>query len=386
MKIQQDFTVNYKYEIHFTQHLFGLDNSLFQSVISIRRETSIAFVIDAGVVEHHPGLISEITKYIDATDQLKLASTPLVVPGGEEVKNNLQYYDQTLLLINDAKIDRHAYLVAIGGGAVLDMVGFAAAVGHRGIRHIRIPTTVLSQNDSGVGVKNGVNFFGKKNFIGAFTPPEAVINDTTFLTTLEPRDWRAGIAEAIKVALIKDAPFFDWLETHASAINDRDLKIMTDLIYECAKWHCDHIAGGNDPFERGSARPLDFGHWAAHKLEQLTGFDIRHGEAVAIGIALDVVYATKIGLLDQTDCKRILAVIASYGFDLFHEKLLNETGSQVNPTLLAGIEEFREHLGGQLCITLIDRIGHGLEVHEMNLAIIEDAVLTLQSKAQMHAH
>lgn len=385
MKIQQNFTVNYNYEIHFTQHLFRPDNSLFEEIINAQRVTNVAFVIDAGVVDHHPDLINQITDYIQSVNQLKLAATPLVVPGGEQVKNDLQYYDQTLSLINEAKIDRHAYLVAIGGGAVLDMVGFAAAIGHRGIRHIRIPTTVLSQNDSGVGVKNGVNFFGKKNFIGAFAPPEAVINDTTFLTTLDPRDWRAGVAEAIKVALIKDAPFFDWLETHAQAINERDLTTMTELVFECAKWHCDHIAGGNDPFERGSARPLDFGHWAAHKLEQLTGFEIRHGEAVAIGIALDVVYATRIGLLPQESCERVLSVISSYGFDLFHEALLGTNGGSVNPALLAGIEEFREHLGGELCITLIDQIGHGLEVHQMDLAVIEQAVLTLQSNVQQHA-
>ncbi len=386
MKIQQNFTVNYNYEIHFTQHLFQPDNALFQEVIGARRLTRVAFVIDSGVAEHHSELINQITQYIQSADYLELAANPLVVPGGEQVKNDLRYYDQTLSLINEAKIDRHAYLVAIGGGAVLDMVGFAAAVGHRGIRHIRIPTTVLSQNDSGVGVKNGVNFFGKKNFIGAFAPPEAVINDTTFLTTLNSRDWRAGVAEAIKVALIKDAPFFEWLESHANAMNERDLKTMTDLVYECAKWHCDHIAGGNDPFERGSARPLDFGHWAAHKLEQLTDFEIRHGEAVAIGIALDVVYATQIGLLDQDACQRVLSAISSYGFDLFHEALLDSSGTKVNPALLAGIEEFREHLGGELCITLIDQIGHGLEVNQMDLRIIEQAVLTLHSNVQQHAN
>lgn len=386
MKIQQNFTVTYNYEIQFTQHLFGLDNPLLKSIITTDRKTKVAFVIDAGVAEHHPKLIDQISIYLKGTQNLELAAAPLIVPGGEQVKNDLTYYNQTLTLINDAKIDRHAYLVAIGGGAVLDMVGFAAAVGHRGIRHIRIPTTVLSQNDSGVGVKNGVNYFGKKNFIGAFEPPEAVINDTHFLTTLEGRDWRAGVAEAIKVALIKDAPFFNWLEAHAQSINERDLDTMTELIYECAKWHVDHIGNGNDPFERGSARPLDFGHWAAHKLEQLTNFDIRHGEAVAIGIALDVVYATKSGLLDQTACQRILDVISSYGFELFHKALLDDSGMKVNPALLAGIEEFREHLGGELCITLIDRIGHGLEVHDMDLTIIEEAVLTLQSNIASHAN
>ena len=388
MRIAQNFTVQYSYDIRFTQHLFSPENSLFREVLETGTDqnTKVAFVIDSGVMDHHPDLLAGIRTYMDQSKGIQLAAAPLVVPGGEQVKNTTTYYDQTLDLINEGKVDRHSYLVAIGGGAVLDMVGFAASVGHRGIRHVRIPTTVLSQNDSGVGVKNGINYFGKKNFIGCFAPPVAVINDTVFLTTLHERDWRAGVAEAIKVALIKDAPFFDWLEAHATAINQRDLDIMTELVFECAKWHCDHIAGGNDPFERGSARPLDFGHWAAHKLEQLTHFELRHGEAVAIGIALDITYAVETGLLDATAGERILNVISSYGFDLFHPALLDETASRINPTLIAGIDEFREHLGGELCITLIDRIGHGLEVHEMDKDKIEAAALQLQSKTREHAH
>ena len=119
--------------------------------------------------------------------------------------------------IHEYGIDRHAYVLAVGGGALLDMVGYAAATAHRGVRLVRVPTTVLSQNDSGIGVKNSVNAFGKKNFLGTFAPPFAVFNDFTFLTTLSDRDWRAGISEAIKVALLKDATFFAFLEEHATA-------------------------------------------------------------------------------------------------------------------------------------------------------------------------
>ena len=132
------------------------------------------------------------------------------------------------------------------------MVGYAATVAHRGIKHIRIPTTVLSQNDSGIGVKNGINYKGKKNFLGTFAPPAAVFNDNQFLLTLSDRDYRSGISEAIKVALIKDHDFFLWLENNADALVKRDVEAMDYLIKRCAQLHLEHI-GGADPFETGSA-------------------------------------------------------------------------------------------------------------------------------------
>ncbi len=131
---------------------------------------------------------------------------PEVVPGGEHVKNDPALVTRLQQRLVELGIDRHAFVVGIGGGAFLDLIGYVAATTHRGIRHIRVPTTVLAQNDSGVGVKNGVNAFGMKNLLGSFAPPFAVLNDADFLRTLHPRDKIAGIAEAVKVALIRDAP------------------------------------------------------------------------------------------------------------------------------------------------------------------------------------
>jgi 3-dehydroquinate synthase len=249
-------------------------------------------------------------------------------------------------------------------------------VSHRGIRHIRIPTTVLSQNDSGVGVKNGINFFTKKNFLGTFAPPVAVFNDYHFLTTLSEVDWRSGISEAIKVALIKDAPFFQWLADHAAALAKRDMPAMQYLVKHCADLHMQHIRSG-DPFEMGSSRPLDFGHWSAHKLEQLAKFNIRHGEAVAIGIALDTVYSHLTGRLSQEAMEQILTVIETLGLPITHP-LLEVSGS--DSPLLKGLEEFREHLGGKLTITLLQDIGKGEEVHEMDGALIQKASAWLKQR------
>src|ERR1043165_2572486 len=225
--------------------------------------------------------------------------------------------------IDPHHIDRHSYIICVGGGALLDMVGLAAATAHRGVRHIRIPTTTLSQDDSGVGIKNGINAFGKKNFIGTFTPPFAVINDFKLLETLSPRDKRAGYVEAVKVSLIRDADFFFKIEQDAFKLRDFEPEAVKRLIFRSAELHVNHIATSGDPFEFGSARPLDFGHWAAHKLEQLSEYRLRHGEAVAIGIALDVIYARRMGYLDRAAERRVLSLLELLGFELFASELLN---------------------------------------------------------------
>jgi 3-dehydroquinate synthase len=257
------------------------------------------------------------------------------------------------------------------------MVGLAAATAHRGVRHIRIPTTTLAQDDSGVGVKNGINAFGKKNFIGTFAPPFAVLNDFTLLATLSDRDRRAGYVEAVKVACIRDAAFFNWLDQNAEALARFEPGPMKRLIQRSAELHLNHIATSGDAFEMGSARPLDFGHWAAHKLEQLSEYRLRHGEAVAVGIALDVVYARLRGHLAPAAAERILLLLERLGFELFSTELLHQDADG-QLLVAAGLEEFREHLGGELTITLLRDIGDGFEVHDMTLPLVVQAIHELR--------
>jgi len=369
--IQQTFSVPFKYTVHFTEDIFNADNPLFLRVLNSSRPPKVFFVLDEGVAVAHPTLCDKIKKYAEVyTREFELCPDILVVPGGEVVKNNRCYVEQILEASNTYGIDRHSFIVAIGGGAVLDMAGFATAIAHRGIRNIRIPTTVLAQNDSGVGVKNSINAYQKKNFLGTFTPPFAVINDNTFLKSLDDRDWRSGISEAIKVALIKDSSFFFWIEENASDLSLRKMFPMQELIYRCAKLHLDHISGG-DPFEVGSSRPLDFGHWAAHKLEQITDYHLRHGEAVAIGISLDATYSYLRGLISLEALFRILQLFKKLGFQIYKPELSGEN-------ILKGLEEFREHLGGELTIMLINKIGRGVEVHEMDTQLISTAIEKLK--------
>jgi 3-dehydroquinate synthase len=371
--IKQSFKVKYDYQLYFTSGLFKIDNPLFAKLISDFKEfepVKILFVIDGGVKSHHPGLTSQIKTYCEQNKENIKYTQTLSIPGGEQAKNDETSIEKVLKGINENKICRHSFVVVIGGGAVIDMVGYAAAIAHRGVKLIRIPTTVLSQNDAAVGVKNSVNAFKKKNFLGTFAPPHAIINDSNFLETLEQRDWISGIAEAIKVALIKDEVFFQYIADHASALKNREMEPMQYVIYKCAEMHMEHIAQGGDPFESGSSRPLDFGHWAAHKMEFMTNYEMRHGEAVAKGIALDVTYAQLIGLISETDLHHILEVMTAIGFDL---NIPVTTSNQID-SLLNGIEEFREHLGGQLTITLISGLGIKHDVYTIDMKLMTQAI------------
>ncbi|MGI9244786.1 MAG: 3-dehydroquinate synthase, partial [Verrucomicrobiales bacterium] len=240
--------------------------------------------------------------------------------------------------------------------------------------------TTLSQGDGGVGVKNGVNYFGKKNWVGSFTVPHAVVNDSEFLRSLPEKERRAGVIEAIKVALIRDAAFFEAIVAGADDLAALENSALEMVIRRSASLHVEHIATGGDPFELGSARPLDFGHWAAHKLEQISGFEIGHGEAVAIGIALDLLYAVEVGILAGDDCAMILDLIERVGFELYSDQLTGRDSSG-QLLVLRGLEEFREHLGGELTITLVTAPGRCVEVHEMDETKVVAALEKLQARA-----
>jgi 3-dehydroquinate synthase len=379
--LKHQIQVTWSLRVFFTEDVFAPKNLILKNaLIANAKKTSpkILVILEDALAQAQPDLSQKIENYFSAQN-LNLVRAPLFVCGGERSKNSVTIVTEILSHIDRHHIDRHSFLIAIGGGALLDVAGFAAATAHRGVRHIRIPTTTLSQADSGVGVKNGINAFGKKNFIGTFAPPFAVINDFNLLATLEPRDKRAGYVEAVKVACIRDQNFFNEIERDAESLISFEPVAMKSLIRRCAELHLEHIASGGDPFETGSARPLDFGHWAAHKLEQLSDFQIPHGEAVAIGIALDVIYSREIGLLTKNSADRILDLLAQLGFKLFADELLakNSVGEL---QILNGLEEFREHLGGELTITLLREIGQGIEVHEINPQKIVAAIRELHGR------
>lgn len=383
-RIERTISVSFRHQIHFTRNVFGLANSVLRDVLASECEPppKVLVVLDESLHKAQPALASQIETWFAHHDQCaRLVCPPIILEGGERVKNSYFHVSEIQSQIDRYHIDRHSYVIAVGGGAVLDLVGLAAATAHRGVRHVRLPTTTLSQDDSGVGVKNGMNAFGKKNFIGTFAVPWAVINDFDLLASLSPRDKRAGYIEAVKVACVRDAKFFETIEGNAVKLREFDPAAMEQLIFRSAEVHVNHIATSGDPFEMGSARPLDFGHWAAHKLEQISEYRIRHGEAVAIGIALDVVYSRRSGFLDADSAERILSLIEALGFDIFANELLHvDSGGAL--MILKGLEEFREHLGGRLTITLLSSIGCGFEVHEMHPSPVVASIHELEERAQ----
>ena len=380
----QQFSVPFTYPVYFTENMFAADNDIFvKSLTRLENNRLHRFVvfIDEGVTGARPELVDDITRYAASNaETIALVAPPEIISGGEAVKNDQDLVSRLQKQMLDLGIDRHSFVVAIGGGAFLDMIGYVAATTHRGLRMVRVPTTVLAQNDSGVGVKTGVNAWGSKNLLGSFAPPFAVINDFAYLATLNDRDRRAGMAEAVKVSLIRDGSFFTALESKANALAAFESDAVSYLVKRCAELHMHQIAFGGDPFESGSARPLDFGHWSAHKLESITDHEVRHGEAVAIGLALDTRYSVAKGLLAEGNEDRVCDLLQKLGFELWHEAMetRNADGSL---TILAGLREFREHLGGELTITLLTGIGTGHEVHEMDEALILESMTWLKNRA-----
>jgi 3-dehydroquinate synthase len=380
-RIDQKLTVPFEFPVIFTNDIFAQSNTILLDTINRSAgdapHRAMVFVEET-LLRHHQGLSEKMTAwFLSHSREIKLAALPQILSGGEEIKNDFALIKTLAMRMLAAHLSRHAYVVIIGGGALLDAVGFAASLVHRGLRQVRVPTTVLSQNDGGVGVKNGINFAGQKNALGVFAPPWAVINDFDFLKSLDKRQWLDGVAEAFKVSIIRDKTFFDFLVANAVKLRECDPVVMQRLIFRCAELHLEHIRTNGDPFEFGHARPLDFGHWSAHKLETMSGFKISHGEAVAVGILLDSLYAVKKDWLQRPEFDAIHAAFREAGLPLWLDTLetKKEDGSF---KIFDGIAEFQEHLGGKLCVTYPQGIGARHEVHEIDLPVMAAAITELK--------
>jgi 3-dehydroquinate synthase len=369
----QRLVVPFEFPVLFTDHVFSPANAALHSALTrlneTRRPRAILY-IDAGAETASPGLTESAAAWCRHWN-VTLAAPPRILAGGEPAKNDWSAIQALILRMLELRLDRHAFVIIAGGGALLDAVGFAASLVHRGLRVIRIPTTALAQCDGAVGVKTAVNFAGGKNAIGSFAPPFAVLNDFQFLPTLADREWRAGVAEAFKVAIIRDRPFFDFLRENTAAFRHRRHQPMRRLIQRCAELHLEHIRTGGDPFEMGRARPLDFGHWSAHKLELLSKFRISHGDAVAAGVALDSAYAALQGWISDDEFQLIHRVLSQSGFPLWYPEM-------EDPALLDGLREFQEHLGGDLCVTFPDGLGRSRQETQITLAALHASLNRLK--------
>jgi 3-dehydroquinate synthase len=372
------FAPTFTHRLSFTRDVLGEEQAVLADALepSGDRPARVQFWVDEHVAQAMPELRGKLRAFVAAhPGRLELAGNVQVAPGGEAVKNDIHILERMLKVFYAAGLDRRSYVVVIGGGAVLDAVGFAAAIAHRGIRLVRLPTTTLGQADSGVGVKNGVNLFGKKNWLGSFAVPWAVINDAALLATLPDRDFICGFSEAVKVSLLKDPAMFAELCHTAPLIRRRDPSASLPMIRASAERHRDHITKGGDPFEALEARPLDFGHWSAHRLEAMTDFRLRHGEAVAIGVAIDTIYSSLALGLPREDSDRVVRCLVDLGFTLGHPILRESTA------LFEGLEEFRQHLGGRLTLTMLRGVGDPIDVHEVDAPLMRRAIAQVEAMA-----
>jgi 3-dehydroquinate synthase len=369
LQIDQSFSITYDYPVCFDRDVFAPENMLLEDILSRAGNGPhrVLPVIDSQVLEIHTDLVDRIEHYANIHgDAFELIDPPLIVRGGEVCKADPTEVEEFYSRTQTDNIDRHSFVLVIGGGAVIDAIGYAAATAHRGIRLIRMPTTVLGQNDAGIGVKNAVNYRGRKNYLGCFTAPYAVINDFDFLESLPDRERVSGIAEAVKVSLIRDADFFNWLHSNRQELSRFEREQSEYMIVRCAELHLKHIRTSGDPFEQGSARPLDFGHWGAHRLEEMSDGGLRHGEAVAIGVAMDSLYSCLKGMISRESVIRIREALEGVGFTLTHPAL-------ASLDIYRALEDFREHLGGQLCITLLTGEGSAIEVNSIDLELMQNA-------------
>lgn len=370
-----NFSIPQTMRLRFTSDCFGADWDQVLSLFATDTDKSrVQFWVDEGVVAANPEIRNELDRrLVSSQDRLELTSPIHYVAGGEQVKNDDETIDRIFRQIDQDGLDRRSYICVIGGGALLDGVGYAAGIAHRGIRLVRFPTTTLAQADSGVGVKNAINAYGKKNWKGTFAVPWAVVNDQSLIRHLPQRDFVAGFSEAVKVSLLKSPGAFRFLCEHAKQIAEREWDAVMTAIRSSVLMHLHHITHGGDPFEVQEARPLDFGHWSAHKLEHLTQFRLRHGEAVSIGVALDVVYSHLVHGLDRSDMVATLKALEDMGLPIFDRAV--ESGA-----IFDGLEEFRQHLGGRLTLTMLRGVGNSINVHEVDRMAMLEAIRYLQDR------
>ena len=277
------------------------------------------------------------------------AILPVVLPTGEAFKNwsTLQQIFDALL---DARHDRRTTLIALGGGVIGDMTGFAAACYQRGVDFIQIPTTLLSQVDSSVGGKTGINHPAGKNMIGAFYQPKAVLIDTDSLRTLPAREVSAGLAEIIKYGLIRDRQFLDWLEQHMPALRELEPALITEAIARSCAIKAEVVAA--DEREGGVRAILNLGHTFGHAIEAHQGYgNWLHGEAVGAGMAMALALSQRLGWLSETEQKRCVALIAAAGLPVVPPRgMLDEDFKR-----LMAVD--KKVLDGQLRLVLLKQLG-----------------------------
>ena len=302
---------------------------------------------------------------VDTLTQAGVQVIQIVLPDGEAYKNS-----ETLNLIYDAllqnRCERSTTLIALGGGVIGDLTGYAAATYLRGVPFIQIPTTLLSQVDSSVGGKTGINHPLGKNMIGAFYQPKVVLADIDTLATLPAREFSAGVAEVIKYGLIRDADFFAWLETNMHLLMNLDEQVLSYAIYRSCQNKAEVVAA--DEHEAGERALLNLGHTFGHAIENAMGYGVwLHGEAVAAGTMLAADLSQRLGWINQQDMARISAIFKAAKLPLIPPKLTVEN-------YLALMQLDKKVADGQIRLVLQQGIGKAIMTADYDKALLNQTL------------
>jgi 3-dehydroquinate synthase len=323
-------------------------------------DTQVAVIADETVASLHGQRLEPL---------LNLGHIVITFPPGERSKT-LEQVEALHRRLAAARVERHAVIVTFGGGVAGDLGGFVAATWLRGVRCIHMPTTLLAAVDAAVGGKTGVNLPEGKNLVGVFHQPAAVIVDTDFLDTLPARDFTAGLAESVKQAIVRDAEFLAWHEATAAAVCGRDPAALAHLITRNCELKADIVA--QDEREAGLRAILNYGHTIGHAIERLLGYELRHGECVALGMLVENEVARARGLLAPSEADRIRDLIARLGLPLQVPRPLDA------PDFAAACRADKKVRGGAVNFVLIRGIGAPVRVADVTPAEIAAALTAIQ--------
>ena len=341
------------YPIHIGPGILG-DAALYEPHVSGRQ---VAVVTNDVVARLHVERVEE------ALERAGARTIRVVLPDGEANKDWI-HLDRIFAGLLEARADRRTVLVAVGGGVVGDMAGFAAATYQRGVDHVQVPTTLLAQVDSSVGGKTAINHPLGKNMIGAFHQPLAVVADTRTLATLPDRELAAGLAEVVKYGAICDVAFLEWIEEHVDALRRRDDAALAHAIRRSCEIKAGVVAA--DEREGGVRALLNFGHTFGHAIETATGYGTwLHGEAVAAGMALAARFSARRGRITSAHAERLVALLERLGLPVRAPPIPVERWLE-----LMGRDKKNE--GGRITLILLDDVGRASIVKDTPARALED--------------
>lgn len=350
--------------------IFDVSNDLISEVMKDRR---VFVVVDQRVMEHHGrGLLHYFT---ERTNLVHL----FAMSGSEQAKN----WSTLERICSEAmrlRLERTAVLAAVGGGVVLDVAGMAAALYRRGIRYVRIPTTLVGAVDVAVGIKHAFNFHGKKNVLGAFYPPMAAIVDRRLLHTASKRDLACGLAEIIKLGWVRDARLFALVEQHGLSLLESSFQYPSEaanaIIVRAQQCMIGELQ--DNLFEDDMQRLADFGHTFSPAIEAGTHYAVRHGEAVAIDMYLSALIGMSRGAFAPSDLSRVRALYNLVGLPTFEPTISSQA-------LYAAVKEARCHRGGRLNLVVPTGIGTAMFLQDVTRKEIEGAMETASDSGQAAA-